>query len=328
MAGTSSIAPSMRRSDLAHCFPEVIGHSNALVHALSLLDRVTDTDYPVLFIGETGTGKEVFARALHAAGPRASAPFVAVNCTAMPPSLFEAELLGHRKGAFTGALRDHQGLVRSAQGGTLFLDEIGDLPLELQPKLLRLLQNKRVRPVGGDVEAPVDVRVVAATHHGLRKAVVDGRFRSDLYYRLSVLEVRVPPLCERIDDVPELAAHILKRLGRADLSFSPEAMHRLMRYAWPGNVRQLENEVQRASLFARSRPVQEAHLSPNLRRKAVHPVGQGLLAQRIAEFEREVLTDTLGMTRGNKSHAARLLGISRQALLQKLARLGLHGTAW
>jgi len=232
----------------------LVGDSAPMREMLALVDRLAATDVPVLVRGETGTGKEGVARRLHAASARAKGPFVAVDCGAIAPTLIESELFGHTRGAFTGADRDRPGHFVSADGGTLMLDEVGELPLDLQPKLLRVLQDGRVRPVGGDADRAVDVRLVAATNRDLERACEEGRFRQDLYYRLAVVEVVIPPLRDRKDDLPALVEHLVARVaaesGRRPPTVAPAALERLAEHAWPGNVRELENALRRAVALA------------------------------------------------------------------------------
>jgi DNA-binding NtrC family response regulator len=276
--------------------------------------------------GETGTGKEVFARALHAASARRDGPFVAVNCAAIPASLFEAELFGHRRGAFTGAVRDHVGFAQQADGGVLFLDEIGELPLDVQPKLLRLLQDRAVQPVGAERAVRIDVRLVAATHRDLAQEVAAKRFREDLFYRVHVVDIRLPALRERAADVPELVQHLLERIGRQAQTIAPRAMKRLTSYEWPGNVRELENELQRASILAGGDPIELRHLSEKLRGtpdRAAPGSADATLSERLAVAERAIIREVLARTHGNRTHAARVLGLTRQGLVRKLQRLGL-----
>jgi len=312
--------------ELRHGFEGIIGRSRAMTRALAVLDRLADSDAPLLLTGETGTGKEVFARALHGASARAQKPFVGVNCSAVPAPLFEAELFGYRRGAFTGAVRDHPGLAREADGGTLFLDEVGDLPLEIQPKLLRLLQDGRVRAVGGDRESEVDIRLVAATNRDLGADVAAGRFRADLFYRINVVEIRLPALRERLPDIAELARHLLERMGRAHTTLPPKTLRRLLDYPWPGNVRELENELQRASILAGpAGPIEERHLSPKIRQRGRDlAMPRGTLTERLEAAERQILLDALKLAKSNRTHAAKALGLTRGGLVRKLKRLGLQ----
>ncbi len=246
----------------------MVGKAPAMEEVYGVLAKVARTHVPVLVVGESGTGKELAARALHEQGPRRRGPWVAVNCAAIPPTLLEAELFGHVKGAFTGAHRDRRGYVAEADGGTLFLDEVGEIPPELQAKLLRFLQEGEYRPVGASKVEHAEVRVVAATNRDLKRAIADGRFREDLYYRLAVITVRMPPLRERREDVPALARDFLARQaerGEPSAEVTDEAMALLQAHDWPGNVRELQNELQRAATFARDGRITPAELSPALR---------------------------------------------------------------
>jgi two-component system response regulator HydG len=269
----------------------------------------------VLIVGETGSGKEVFARALHDIGPRAGKPFVAVNCGAIADSLFEAELFGHARGSFTGADRARAGLLARANGGTLFLDEIGELPLARQAALLRALQERRYRPVGGDEEVAFDARIVAATNRDLERAVAERSFRQDLYYRLAAVEIRVPSLRERAEDVAELARLFLSRAGSSAV-ISPEAAAALAAHAWPGNVRELEHVMGRLSLLRV--PVIEIEHLPRQIRPAV-PVPRAPVGGERGEVER-----ALAVSGGNISRAAALLGLTRQGLKKRMVRLGMR----
>src|SRR5579862_6751061 len=236
---------------------EIVGESALMRQLLAMIERVAASDATVLIVGESGTGKELLARTIHRVGPRADGPFVAFDCSALAPSLLEAELFGHEKGAFTGANRARRGLFREANGGTIFLDEIGDIDASVQNKLLRVLQEREIKPVGGDRAVPIDVRVVAATNKDLKALVARGEFREDLYWRLAVVPIQVPPLRERREDIPLLAAHILARRrgaaktvgGRYPTQISPGAMQRLLAYHWPGNIRELENVLSRAAIL-------------------------------------------------------------------------------
>ncbi len=313
----------------------LIGRSEAMRTLFTLLRRVAPTDSTVLVVGETGTGKELVARALHALSPRAAGPFVAVNCGALAPELVESELFGHEKGAFTGAVARRAGAFEAASGGTLFLDEVGELPPVLQPKLLRVLEARAVVRVGASFEVPVDVRVVAATHRDLEAEVRLGRFREDLFYRLHVVPLSVPPLRERIEDLPLLAAHLLERLAGAGrrLQLGPAALARLAAHDWPGNVRELRNVLERAALLAADPVIEPEHLSfARIGRPAPGsapapgPAGGGAsggAARRIDEVEREAILAALEATGWNKRAAARELGIAKSTLHEKLRKWGL-----
>jgi len=249
----------------------MIGASPAMEEVFGVLQRIVRTDVPVLVLGESGTGKELVARALHEHGPRRKGPMVAVNCAAIPPTLLESELFGHVKGAFTGAHRSRKGYAETADGGTLFLDEIGEMPLELQAKLLRFLQEGEVRPVGGNTIRKVDVRVVAATNQDLLARVREKAFREDLYYRLAVISIQMPPLREREGDIPHLVHHILQNQAEEGLPaarIEEDALQALEAYSWPGNIRQLQNELTRASAFARDHCIRLEDLSPEVRAAA------------------------------------------------------------
>ena len=246
----------------------MIGNSPPMLKLYDLLARIVRTDVPVLVLGESGTGKELVAKALHAHGPRRKGPFMAVNCAAIPASLLEAELFGHVKGSFTGAHRDREGYAAAADRGTLFLDEIGEIPLDLQSKLLRFLQDGEVRPVGSNVTRKVDARVIAATNRDLAGGVRDKRFREDLYYRIAVITLQLPPLRDRREDLPHLVAHLLARQaaeGMPAASITPAAVAAIQKFAWPGNVRQLQNELVRAAAFAPAGEIGVDELSPEVR---------------------------------------------------------------
>ncbi len=303
----------------------IVGQSAALGAAVSSLRSFAYSDAPLLLTGETGSGKELFARAAQALSRRRDRAFVSVNCAAVPGSLFEAEFFGYRRGAFTGATHDHVGFAQQAHGGTLFLDEVAELCLDLQPKLLRLLQERQVRPVGAVRDVEVDLRLVAATNRDLAKDVGDGRFRADLYYRLNAVEVHIPPLRERTEDLPLLAAHLLSQNGAAN-GISACAMRCLCAYCWPGNVRELENELRRAAVLAGVGPIEAAHLSARVREPigASAPTALLSLPERVAEFERGAIRCALASAHGNKAEAARLLGLNRKTLFTKLRRLGLE----
>ena len=309
----------------------LVGTSPAMLHVASLIDKVARSQAPVFILGETGTGKEVAARRIHALGPRAGNAFVAVNCGAIPESLMESEFFGYRKGAFTGADADRDGFFQAASGGTLFLDEVVDLPMAMQVKLLRAIQEKRVRRVGSIQEEPVDVRLISASHQDLGRAVEAGRFRHDLYYRLNVIELRMPALRERREDIPGLAEHILARLaaglGRAAPRLAQGGLDALMRYDFPGNVRELENILERATALSEGGEIGPADLalSPEFANaeQAVRERGELPLQDYLDQVERETILAALARTGGNKTAAARLLGVSFRSLRYRLERLGI-----
>ncbi|WP_437757794.1 sigma 54-interacting transcriptional regulator [Sorangium sp. So ce1389] len=312
------------RADARRDFPEIAGRSAPMRAVLALCERVAESDVTVTVTGESGTGKELVARAIHSGGPRREGPFVAVNCAALPEALLESELFGHVKGAFTGAVRDHGGLFLSARGGTLFLDELGEMPVAVQAKLLRALQEREIRPVGADRSIPVpDVRVVCATNRDLREEVARGRFREDLYYRISVIEIRLPPLRDRPDDIPAIAQAIVEKLaarqGRPAFRLSRGAVRRLATYGWPGNVRQLENVLARACVLAPGPEIGPADIQ--LPAAAPAPRGRSRADYRGAEEER--IRAALELSRWNVCDVSRSLGIPRTTLYRKLARYGL-----
>ncbi len=315
------------------------------------IGRVADQDVPVLITGESGTGKELVARAIYQHGHRGKAPFLALNCSAIPESLLESELFGHERGAFTGADRRRIGKFEQCSGGTIFLDEIGDMPLVLQAKMLRLLQEQAFERVGGNETIRTDVRLIAATHHDLKADSEAGRFRLDLYYRLNVFTIRLPPLRERDEDLPVLVHHYLRRFSselRRDVrEIAPEAMERLCAYGWPGNIRELQSVLKQALLQA-SGPVLVPAFLPELSGRSNEPgpvpqagaiigleafIGrrlgpdcQDLYVETHRQVDRLLLSRVLDYTGGNQHQAARLLGIARQTLRQKLRDLGLRVT--
>jgi DNA-binding NtrC family response regulator len=310
----------------------LIGEHPAMRRVLERIDQVADTDANVLIRGETGTGKEVVARLIHTSSARRGGPFVAMNMAAIPEALAESELFGHMKGSFTGAERTRTGKFRSADGGTLFLDEIGDMPSGLQAKLLRTLQERTVQPIGATEEQPINVRVIAATHRNLEQLVREGLFREDLYYRLDVIPIELPPLRERREDIAQLAEHFRRefnaRDGRAVPGFSPEVLLRLTTHDWPGNVRQLENAVERLVLLAANRLVTLEDLPPNLRGDVVDVSAGSLdlpptgvdLRMLLSQLEERFIDQALQRTGGNKNRAAELLGMNRTTLVEKLRR--------
>ncbi len=354
-AGSASIADSLRRAGASEVlitddparFPRladlscahtlgvrprgVVAASQSMQRALALVERAQTTNATVLLTGETGVGKEVLARAIHAEGARTRGAFVALNCAAFPEALLESELFGHARGAFTGADRAKEGLFVAAHGGTLFLDEIGETSMPFQVKLLRALQEREIRPVGGNRTQRVDVRVIAATNRELRREVDRGAFRADLFYRLAVFPIRVPPLRERREDVAPLARHFLalhgEREGKRDCRLASEALDLLATHAWPGNVRELENEMLRAlALSEAGDEIGAARLSPRLG-EMLEPARE-LLAEgeplrvTLARYESWVLRGSLARHGGRRAETARALGLTREGLHKKLKRLG------
>jgi DNA-binding NtrC family response regulator len=318
----------------AHSQPDLwLGNAPAAGLLKEMIERVAATNATVLITGETGTGKELVASSLHRLSPRADGPLVVVNCGSIPEGLIESELFGHVKGAFTGATGPRLGRMREADGGTLFLDEIGELPLPLQTRLLRVVQEREVTPIGGDTAHLVTARFVAATNRDLEAMVAQGRFRQDLFFRLNVVPLTVPPLRERRDDIPLLANHFLGRAAvktaGAPLTISAEAMAALQEYAWPGNVRQLENLIQRAAILDRDGTIDVNDLPEGFRTDLSAMASQVVdeaagaridLGQAVAQFEWTIIQKTLRATAGNQSKAAALLGIARTTLIDKIKR--------
>ncbi|MDD4269871.1 MAG: sigma-54 dependent transcriptional regulator [Pirellulales bacterium] len=295
----------------------LILESPAMRHVAETVAVVARSNVPVLVMGESGTGKEVVAQLLHRWSERSSGPLVAANCAGLSETLIESELFGHTKGAFTGAAEARQGLFRAADGGTLFLDEIGELPLHLQPKLLRAIETGKITPVGADAPIDVDARLVAATNQDLGEAVEAGRFRDDLYYRINVIELVVPPLSERRDDVVPLAHRFALEFSAVPVRFSPQAVQTLLAYAWPGNVRELRNAIQRACLLSRGDVIMPDHLPPRIAGLA-GPVPAARGEGRLSQVERATILATLAECGGNRTIAAKKLGISRRTLIYKL----------
>ena len=309
----------------------IVGRSPQIADALALAEKVARHPSTVLVTGESGTGKELVARYIHRASPRASAPFVAVNCGAIPEALLESELFGHAKGSFTGATSDRDGLFAEADGGTLFLDELGELPMPLQVKLLRALQEGEVRRIGDNVSRSIDVRVVAATARDLEADVADGKFRADLYYRVNVVRIHLPSLRERTEDVPELVRHFIdrfnRRLGLQVAGAAPATMRALMEYPWPGNVRELENVIERAMVLADG-PQLGVEQLPGLGTASSSPGAAPSpldlsVKRRTEALERALITEALERTRGNRTRAAKLLDLSHRALLYKIREYGI-----
>jgi two-component system response regulator HydG len=308
---------------------ELIGDSAAMQKVHDLVSRVADADATVLIAGESGTGKEVVARAIHKKSARRGSPFVAVNCAAVPETLLESELFGHARGAFTDAREAHAGLFVQAKGGTLFLDEIGDMPLGLQPKLLRVLQERSVRPLGAKGEVPVDVRIVAATNRDIEAALEEGRFREDLYYRINVVQIRLPPLRARRADILPLALHFIRRFAETSkkdvTGLSKEVAEKLVAYGWPGNVRELQNSMERAVALTRLQEICVEDLPEKIRDyRASHVVvvadDDPAELVSLEEMEKRYILRVLDAVAGNKTAAARVLGVERKTLYRKLER--------
>ncbi len=313
--------------DLAAPIPTMIGASPAVREMTAMIRRVSDVDATVLITGESGTGKELVARALHDLSPsRSGAPFVAINCGAVPANLLESELFGHVRGAFTDAKSSRSGLFLQAGEGTIFLDEIGEMPLEMQVKLLRVLQQRTVRPVGGDEEIPFQARVIAATNRDLETEIDEGRFREDLFYRINVVPISVPSLRSRGTDILMLAEHMLERISRRNGKLTPvldaDARRRLVEYDWPGNVRELENCIERAVAICGGTSIAPAHLPDKIQRYQPTRIelSMGSPAEMITlgEMEYRYVRQVLASVNGNKTHAARLLGIDRRSLYRRL----------
>jgi two-component system response regulator PilR (NtrC family) len=296
-----------------------------------MIARVARSQAPVHICGESGTGKELVAKLIHDSGPRRDGPFVPVNCGAIPTELMESELFGHKRGSFTGALADKQGLFQSAEGGTLFLDEIADLPLHMQVKLLRVIQEKAVRPIGEQREVAIDVRILSATHKSLSLLVAEGRFREDLFYRVNVIELRVPALRERPEDVPELAEVVLRRLARRmripEPTLADDALAALETYAFPGNVRELENILERAITLSTGGAVHLGDIqlrpTPGVQ-PAVNARAAGGLGDQLEDLERDAIQKALEAARYNKTAAAKALGMTFRALRYRIKKLGIE----
>jgi two-component system response regulator HydG len=298
----------------------IVGDSPAARRLMDLIGRVAPTEATVLIRGESGTGKELAARAIHDQSPRAKAPFVAVNCAAITESLLESELFGYRKGAFTGAQTDREGLFEAASGGTVFLDEIGEAPLSVQAKLLRVLEERKISRVGDPIEREVNVRVIAATNRPLDAEVKAGHFRQDLYYRLAVFPVDVPPLRERGDDLQALWVHFLARLGRPRSAPPAATLKRLRAHGWPGNVRELRNVVERAHILAGPDPIADEHVMLDRSSSSA----EAATTLDLDENARQLIREALRRAHGNKTQAAELLGITRRTLYSRLKLLGME----
>jgi two-component system response regulator PilR (NtrC family) len=318
--------------------PQLIGNAPSMERLRELIQRVARSQAPVHIAGESGTGKELVARMIHTSGPRAEGAFVPVNCGAIPSELMESEFFGHKRGSFTGAVSDKVGLIQSAEGGTLFLDEVADLPLHMQVKLLRVIQEKSVRAIGEQRETPIDVRFLSATHKNLVDLVAESRFREDLYYRINVIEIRVPALRERRNDIRPLAEAILarleKRIGLTGLALSAEAWRALEAYDYPGNVRELENVLERAATLSGSGTIDAEHIrlraaprvSATSAPAAAPPRAEGseALTDKLEHLERDAIVKALEQTRYNKTAAAKLLGVTYRALRYRINKLGIE----
>ncbi len=315
----------------------LIGHSTPMEQLRELISRVARSEAPVHISGESGTGKELVARLIHESGARRAAPFVAVNCGAIPTELMESEFFGHKRGSFTGAVADKKGLVQVAEGGTLFLDEVADLPLHMQVKLLRVVQEKTVRPVGESQEEKVDVRILSATHKSLAELVAQGQFREDLFYRINVIEMHVPSLRERPEDIPEIARAVLARLGRRVNGPPPriadDALTLLETYPFPGNVRELENVLERALTLCLGGMIAAEHIklrsaarapAPAPAAKPMEQAPSSALGDHLEGIERGAILQALEKTRYNKTAAAKLLGMSFRALRYRIKKLGIE----
>ncbi|WP_022852406.1 sigma-54-dependent transcriptional regulator [Thermodesulfatator atlanticus] len=297
---------------------KIIAESPKMKEVLSLARRVAKTPWPVLIRGETGTGKELLARLIHLLSDRANGPFIEVNCAAIPETLFESELFGHEKGAFTGATQSKKGRFELAHKGSLFLDEIGEMPLSLQPKLLRTLQEGKIYRLGSEKEREVDVRVIAATNRDLKTLVQEGLFREDLYYRLNVFEIEIPPLRERREDIPKLIEFFTKKYALRPVEFSEEAIHMLLKYSYPGNVRELEHIIQRTVTLARTSLIRPEDLPKEVWQAKENKIGP--LEERLAALERQMILEALEKTGWVQTRAAELLGISERVLRYKMAK--------
>ncbi|MES2885067.1 MAG: sigma-54 dependent transcriptional regulator [Pseudomonadota bacterium] len=341
-ASSASAAPRSGKAAAAPAGDEggLLGNAAGVQQLRALIERLARNQAPVHITGESGTGKELTARLIHSRSPRAAAPFVPVNCGAIPTELMESEFFGHKKGSFTGAVKDKIGLFQAAEGGTLFLDEVADLPLHMQVKLLRAVQERAVRPVGGDAEQAVNVRIISATHKNLNALVAQGAFRQDLYYRLNVIEVRTPPLRERREDIPLLASAIVAKLAPGNGLDMPPTLHRsaveaLVAYDFPGNVRELENTLERALALCDGEQIvaDDLQLRPCALASFDEPAPAaprtlstvaGPLDSHVEELEKQAIRDALDKTRWNKTKAAELLGMSFRSLRYRIKKLGIE----
>ncbi|MBW1935510.1 MAG: sigma-54-dependent Fis family transcriptional regulator [Deltaproteobacteria bacterium] len=322
-----SLQKKIRKIEQRYSFGNIVARSEAMRHVFELVSRVADHKTTVLITGESGTGKDLIARAIHESGSRASGPMVSINCGGIPENLLESELFGYKQGAFTDAVKDKPGRFEEANGGTIFLDEIGDLPLPLQVKLLRVLQEQEITPLGGVGSKKIDVRVIAATSKDLKKETEENRFREDLFYRINVMTIHLPPLRERRGDIPLLIGYFIdqfnKKLGKEVEGLSSEAMPILMGYGWPGNIRELENVIERAVLLARDRWITPEELPSSITSDqaiSAPVIPEGTLSIKKASklLERDLIKKVLDLTGGNKTQAAKILEISRPKLLSKI----------
>jgi two-component system response regulator PilR (NtrC family) len=321
---------------------QLLGDSVMMANVRAKIAKLARSQAPIYISGESGTGKELVAKLIHEKGPRSHQPFVPINCGAIPLELMESEFFGHKKGSFTGAIADKPGLFQTASGGTLFLDEVADLPLHMQVKLLRAIQEKSIRPIGSDTEQPIDVRILSATHKNLPQLVEQGSFRQDLYYRINVIELPLPPLRERAEDITQLAKHILQKLNAENNSptkLTDTALKALSQYTFPGNVRELENILERAFTLCENGIIHQTDLQlPNNTKdaaaqtsgikdpaqKPIHPIQEAPLEDYLDSLEKEAITNALEKTRWNKTAAAKELGITFRALRYRLKKLGLN----
>jgi DNA-binding NtrC family response regulator len=312
------------------CFSNIIGKSPVMQELFSLIRRVARTKSTVIIYGKSGTGKELVAKALHYNSPRADKAFVAFNCAAIPETLLETELFGHAKGAFTDARYAKKGLFVEADGGTLFLDEIGDMPVSIQGKLLRAIQEREIRPVGATQDIKIDVRLVAATHHDLQQLLKEGKIREDLYFRLNVVPINLPELKDRKEDIPPLVRHFIKKYAvennQKPLNVSRETMRILMEYSWPGNVRELENVLERAAILTEGPMIQPENLPEGLRSAPYASDEEIPISFSLENLEKKHIQDILNLTRGNQSEAAKILGIDRRTLYRKIKAYNLQIT--
>jgi len=314
---SGKITESLEHNDLPL---KLVGSSTIMQELLSLIYRIAPTEWAALIRGETGTGKELMARLIHLIGPRKEGPFVEVNCAAIPENLFESELFGHEKGAFTGAVAKRRGRFELANGGTIFLDEVGELPLHLQAKLLRTLQEKKVTPVGNEKDIDVDARVLTATNKDLKVMVGEGTFREDLFFRLNVLELIVPPLRERREDITELIQFFLDKYANSPIAFDDQALAQLVKYQFPGNVRELEHLIQRLVTLVRGNSIRVTDLPPEILERQSKG---GLLSERLAEMEKDMIVDALEKHHWVQTKAAEELGISERVLRYKMNKADL-----